>query len=156
MIIIKTKKTSFLFLTIVLAISVMLCLTSCSMNEEDGPRNITEKYFEAVKSGDIEGAIKCFEPAMQKQWEAALSFSSMFGKELTGSGLDKSIFEAIISGADAEAYKDCEFSVKDVKFTDEKHEHAIVNVTIEGAPEGAPNTTKVNTVLYDGNWYVKG
>lgn len=155
MLAVNKRKTLFLFIAIVLSLSVVLSFTSCSMNEEDGPRNITEKYFAAVKSGDVDAAIQCFTPAIQKQWEAALSLGSMFGKEMTGMGLDKSIFEGLMAGANAEAYKDCDFIVDNVEFTDDDHEHATVKVNIEGASDGMPSSTKVYTVLYDGEWYIE-
>lgn len=137
-----------------LIIVMAFCLAGCFGNEEDGPTAITEQYFDAVKAGDVNGAIACFTPAIQQQYSSMLSLGGMFGKELTGIDAS-SVLGGLMSMANLDAYQDCEFIVDNVEFTDSEHEHADVHVTVEGASGNIPSSTSVKTVLYQDEWYIE-
>ena len=149
----KCRLKKFALILIVLMLISSFVLISCG-NEEDGPRKITQKYFDAVKVGDIEGAIECFTPAFQQQYDMALSLGGMLSKELTGIDAS-SLLGGLMSLANEAAYRDCSFIADAVEFTNDTHERATVHVTIEGGGDGIPSSTTVNTVLYDGKWYIE-
>lgn len=146
----RLKKT---ILLAVLLISVIVTGASCA-REEQGPRSVTQKYFNAVKAGDTEGAIKCFTPAFQQQYSALLSLGGMLGESMGGKN-GGFLVNAFSSYANQKTYKNIKFKADSVTFTDNEHEHASVHVTVEGGGAGIPNETTIRTVKYDGKWYVE-
>lgn len=146
------KNRKLIAALIIIMIVVSGSLVSCA-SEEDGPRDVAQRFFDAVKVGDTNGAIECFTPAFQQQYNSIVSLGGMFGKEYTGYDVS-SLFGGFTSMANQDAYQDCVFTADDVTFTDDSHEHATVHVTVEGATDGIPSSTTVDTVLYDGKWYI--
>ena len=146
------KKCKFILL--ICAICTVFLYSGCGKNEEDGPKEIVQKYFNAVKAGDIDGAIECFTPAFQQQYSSAVSLGGILGQFLTG--IDgSSLLEGFMSFANQYTYKDCKFIIGEVEFTDDEHEHATVHVSVEGAGDGIPDETTIGTVKYNGEWYVE-
>lgn len=129
---------------------VLFTCIACGKDENEGPRKVTQRYFNAVKAGDTEGAFECFTPAIQQQYKAVLSLAGLFG-----GGDVSGLVNGIFSAADQDAYKTCSFKADEVTFTDNDHEHAVVHVTIEGSGKGIPKETTIRTVKYDGTWYVE-
>mgnify|MGYP000020850347 FL=1 len=150
MIIRRLKKTVLLFMAI---FSVAVVSSSCA-REDQGPRSVTQKYFNAVKAGDTEGAIKCFTPAFQQQYSALLTLGGMLGESMGGKD-GSFLVNAISSYTNQSTYKDVKFKADTVTFTDNEHEHATVHVTVEGGGAGIPSEATINTVKYDGKWYVE-
>lgn len=149
--IIRKLRRAILLLSVIFAVAMV---SSSCVQEEQGPRGVAQKYFNAVKAGDIEGAIKCFTPAFQQQYSALVTLGGMFGESMGGK--NGSFFvNAFSSYANQTTYKNVKFKADTVTFTDDEHEHASVHVTVEGGGAGIPNETTISTVKYDGKWYVE-
>lgn len=144
----RSCKKILVLCAIIFSFSLVCC--ACQ-SKEQGPRSVAQKYFNAVKSGDIEGAIECFTPDFQQQYNALLSLGSMVGEYMGGAD-GSSLLNGLMSYTNQNAYKDCKFKADEVTFTDD--EHASVHVTVEGAGECIPSETTVKAVKYDGKWYI--
>lgn len=142
------------FIIFLCAILVVFLCSGCVTNEADGqgPKETVQRFFDAVKSGDIDGAIECFTPAFQQQFSAALSLGGLLSNFVAGVD-GSSLLGGIMSIANQSSYKDCKFIADSVEYTDE--EHATVHVTVEGAGGGIPSEATIKTVKYSGKWYME-
>lgn len=149
----KRRKLGKLSVIVVCLAAVLLVCAACG-NEEDGPRSVAQRYFDAVKAGDVNGAIECFTPAFQQQYKSTVALGGMLGSLL--GGVDgSSLLGVFMSYATQDAYKDCQFTADTVVFTDKKHEHATVHVSVDGAGDGIPSEANLKMVKYDDQWYVE-
>ncbi len=147
----KVKK--FLLVFAMLFTFSVLC-SGCMQNDEQAAKAVTQKYFNAVKSGDVDGAIKCFTPAFQEQYAALVAIGGQMSEyffDMDGSDL----LGGLMSYANQNAYKDCKFTADEVSFTNDSHDRATVHVTISGAGGDIPSETSVIVVKYDGKWYIE-
>lgn len=139
------------FIIVILAITMIVAiLPACG--SPSSPERTADKYFRAVKNGDLDKAIECFTPAMQAQYEASMSFSdTLFG--LFGIGVDSdAILGGIVGMANTDAYKNYDFKVSGSTKTDSDHATVSVDVYIDGKKA---STTMVYCVEIDGEWYIE-
>jgi len=134
--------------------AVLMGLICCGCtSEEDGPKEVVQRYFNALKAGDAKGARECFTPAVQQQYDFYTSLGGLMSLMLTG--IDgSSLVDGFTSYATKDAYKNCTFIVDDVVFSDDVHEHALVHVSVEGATGDIPSEDTLRTVKYNDQWYV--
>ena len=70
------RRRGILFKAILLSVLIVVVLTGCQRNPEEGPREIAQTYFDAVKKGDVDKALSCYVPEVQQAIET--------GKDLSG------------------------------------------------------------------------
>lgn len=141
------KKLMIVIFAITMIVAI---LPACG--SQSSPERTVDKYFSAVKTGDLDKAIECFTPAMQAQYEAAMSFSdTLFG--LFGISTDSdAILGGIVGMANTDAYKNYNFKVSGSTKTDSDHATVSVDVYIDGEKT---STTMVYCVKIDGEWYIE-
>lgn len=134
---------------LVLALCVVL-IAGCAQSLEKGSRDVVQKFFDALKMGDTEGAFSCYTPAVQQQLQAANEFGGILGEMLFG--VDASgLMYGLMGYASASEYQNYEFKATDVTAEDDEHGVVTVEIYIDGELD---STTKINTVKYQGKWYV--
>lgn len=138
-------------IAITLAVLIFVVVLSACGNSSS-PERTAEKYFSAVKAGDLDKAMSCFTPAIQEQYKAALSLSNtLFGS--FGLGLDSgSLLGGLVGAANTDAYKNYDFKVSGSAKTDDTHATVTVDVYIDGNKN---STTTVYCIKIDGEWYIE-
>ena len=136
----------FIFAVIMIVAILPACGSSSS------PERTADKYFSAVKTGDLDKAIECFTPAIQAQYKASMSLSdTLFG--LFGIGVDSdAILGGVVAMANTDAYNNYDFKVSGSTKTDSDHATVSVDVYIDGKKA---STTMVYCVEIDGEWYIE-
>ena len=135
---------------VLVIITLTVVLTSCGSSSS--PERTAEKYFSAVKAGDLDKAMECFTPAIQEEYKAALSLSNtLFGS--FGLGIDSgSILGGLVGAANTDAYKNYDFKVSGSTKTDDTHASVSVDVYIDGNKN---STTTIYCVKIDNEWYIE-
>lgn len=103
-------------------------------------------FFESLKSGDSEKAIKCFTPTIQKQFQLAVDIAGL----IFGNNLD-SIVDGIIGISTSSSYSNYDFIISGTDEIDESHATVYVDVYINGQ---ISERTTVECIRYDGEWYI--
>lgn len=112
---------------------------------------MTQKYFDAVKAGDTEGAIACFTPSFQQKIQSMNALGGMFSEALFG--MDASgLMNGFLGYADAEEYQNYDFEATDVVVSDDEHASVTVEIYIDGELD---STTEIKTVKYQDEWYIE-
>lgn len=138
-------------ITVLLALGMLaLLLSACGAGSS--PERVVKTYFEAVKAGDLEKAISCFQPSVQRQYEAATSLSdSLIGA--FGVNIDSStLLGGLVGLVNSDTYRDYEFQVSGVRQSGDTRAVVEVVVRIGGNETG---TTTVQCVRIDGQWYLE-
>lgn len=129
-----------------LAAVILGCLSGCGSTSS--PKKVTQSFFSAVKSGDMEKAIECFQPSVQEQYKAVMALYSAFA----GGADVNAILGGIVGGVNSEEYKNYSFKVSDVQNTDSEHAKVTVDVSNGGAKQ---TSTTVYCIKIDGKWYIE-
>lgn len=145
------KTLSRYFRVMLSVILLAVILTGCQSNPEDEVRKVAQTYFDAVKIGDVEKAISCATPAIQKEMEQALKLSGFISEAVFGQNANDLITSFLGISAAGE-YDNYEFKATDVKFTDDEHATVTVEVYIDGSLD---QETKLYTVKYQDEWYIE-
>ena len=127
-----------------------LLLSGCGAR--NSPERVVGRYFDAVKAGDLEEAISCFQPSVQKQYQAATSLSdSLLGA--FGLNVDSdALLGGLVGMVNSETYRDYEFRVSSV--TQSETDRATVSVDVQmGA--GQSVTTCIPCVCIGGEWFIE-
>ena len=66
------RRRGILIKAVLLSVLIVVVLTGCQRDPEEGPRKITQTYFDAVKKGDVEEALSCYVPEVQQAIEPLL------------------------------------------------------------------------------------
>ncbi len=129
----------------VFAVIIALALTACGT--VSSPERTTEKFFGAVKAGDIDKSIECFTPSIQEQYKAVLAISNkVFGID---SG---ALLNGVLGTVNASTYDNYDFKVVDSSETDSTHAIVTVDVYVDGQKE---SSTQVYCVKLEGEWYIE-
>lgn len=140
----RNNRSTALMLALI-AVLFAMALTACGITSS--PERTTEKFFSAVKSGDIDKAIECFTPVVQKQYQAALAVSDkLFGID---SG---ALLGGLIGTINVDYYADYEFKVVGATETNDTHAVVTVDVYVDGSLD---STTTVSCIKIDGAWYIE-
>lgn len=127
------------------AVILAMALTACGITSS--PERTTEKFFSAVKSGDIDKSIECFTPVIQEQYKAALAVSNaLFGID-TGA-----LLGGVLGTINVDYYADYDFKVVGTSKTDDTHAVVTVDVYVDGSLD---STTTVSCLKIDGAWYIE-
>lgn len=137
-------------LILILALCVAL-MAGCAQNAEKKARDVTQRYFDAVKEGDIEGAIGCFTPAVQQSIQSMNTLGGLLGNVFFGVDAS-SLTNGFIGYATKNEYQNYDFKATDVVMDDDEHATVTVEVYIDGELN---SKTEVKTVKYQDEWYIK-
>lgn len=132
-------KKNLIFWTILLTIFLSGCGNSSA-------KKVVDKYFSAVKSGDFDKAIECFSPAMQSQLEASKALADSLFNVDSGA-----IFNGLVGIVNPQEYADYEFKPVSETIIDDTHTAVIVEIKTGGSID----TTEVNCIKIDGQWYIE-
>ena len=137
---------------VMILIIIMLAMLLTSCGKSSSPERLVEKFFEAVKAGDMETSMACFAPNIQQEYDAGVSISnSILG--LFGLNLDSgSLLNWIIGATNLDAYKNYDFKVTGSTMTDKTHARVNVDVYIDGKKS---TTTTMSCIKIDGEWYLE-
>lgn len=131
----------------ILAVCLLLVglLSACGVRSS--PESITQEFFSAVKTGDMERGIECFTPSVQSQYKAMMA---LFGGA-TGFNI-ADIWGGLVGYSNSTDFKDTDFKISNTKEIDSTHTK--VNVDIyEG--EKKTSSTSVTCVKIDDEWYIE-
>lgn len=139
------------FNIIVILILCVALITGCTPDSETQARDVVQKYFDALKAGDTEGATKCFTPAVQESYQTAKEFGGILSESLLK--IDLSVFmNSILGYFNEDAYQSYGFKATDAVLSDDEHAVVTVEVYIEGKLN---QTTEIKAVKYQDEWYVE-
>jgi len=129
------------------AIMVMIAfvVTACGMLSS--PESTVEKYFGAVKAGDLEKSMECFTPSFQAQYKAGLAISDALFHIDSGA-----LLGGIIGLTNAGEYENYDFKIVGTKEIDSTHAIVTVNVYIDGQKD---MSYQVDCVKLEGKWYIE-
>lgn len=149
----SSASNGIIILLILVAIAAgVFLLFSLKKSDEQQAREIVEYFFESVKSGDTSGAIECFTPAFQEQYNGVLKAS---GLVLSVIGLPDvtGLVNPFIGLNDQYAYREYEFRVREPVLSDDKKSGKVaVDVYVQGE---LYKTTEIKVTKYHGKWYIE-
>lgn len=146
------RRRGILFKAILLSVLIVVVLTGCQRNPEEGPREIAQTYFDAVKKGDVDKALSCYVPEVQQAIETGKDLSGLLSGKLFGGDVTD-LGQSFMGAAAAEKYKNYEFKATGVKFMDDKGTKATVTVEVY-IDDKLDREIKVSTVKYQDEWYI--
>ena len=128
----------------VLLLMMMIMLTTVvSGCGNSSAKQVVEKYFKAVKAGNLDKAIECFTPDVQ---EVTKTFTDgMFGED------GGAMLNELIGSIYPQEYADYEFKPVSETKTDDTH----TVVTVEVNAGGSTVKTEVHCIRIDGKWYIE-
>lgn len=126
-----------------LIMMIFMIATIVSGCGNSSAKQVTEKYFKAVKAGDLDKAIECFTPDVQEVTKAFTD--GMLGED--GGAMLNELMGSIFP----QEYEGFEFKAVSEDKTDDKH--AIVTVEVNAG--GSTAKTEVHCIKIDGKWYIE-
>ena len=129
----------------VILMIIALALTACGTISS--PERTAEKFFGAVKAGDIEKSIECFTPSAQAQYKAGLAISDALFHIDSGA-----LLNGVLGWANASEYENYDFKVVGTKEIDSTHAIVTVDVYVDGQKDWSD---QVQCVKLEGKWYIE-
>ncbi len=143
----KSKKKKMFWKTVgisLLTLMLVLSLTACG-GSTNSPEEVAETFFHAVKSGDVNGAMECYTPAIQKSYSGGTSIANLLF------GIDsESLINDYVGGINAKTYENFDFEVSDTEINGKKAT-VDVDVYVDGVKK---ETTTVHCEEIDDTWYL--
>lgn len=137
-----------IFIMLILFVTLM---TGCAQDAEKGARNVTQKYFDALKAGDGEGIIACFLPSVQQEYQLGTAVGGVIGGALFGNDAS-GLANGFLGYATGGEYQNYDFKATDIVVSDDEHAVVTVEVYIDGVLD---NTTEIKTEKYQDEWYIQ-
>lgn len=146
---------------VIVLIMIMLLFVGCGsesnnsngsieVKTESTPTEVAEKYFDAVKHGDVDTAISCFTPNIQAEWKAVMSLTNFFTSKTINFSDASTLLGGLIATANTSEYKNYTFTVTDEEIVDDS---AKVIVSIKSG-EKDNGTTTINFAKVYNQWYI--
>ena len=144
-------RRSFVVILIIVMSFFLFSCSSSNKNEKES-KKIVEKYFDALKYGSREDELKCYPPSARKKEDALFGVIGQVSKlliKVDSSDTLRNLYD-LYDENDFSAFR---FKVEQV-ILDQEEKNAAVYVSVSKDGEFVENI-RVNTVKYDGTWYVE-
>lgn len=146
----KSKRMYQALLTVLIA--VFLCSCGSTNKNEEASKKIVEKYFDALKYGDHEDEMECYTPIVRKREGAQYGILGAASKLFLKVDLSE-VLRDLNTLYGVSNFDELDFEVQQVRLNDEGKKAAVyVTVTKDGE---FVEYVRVDTVKYDGDWYVE-
>ena len=137
-----------------LVVLMAIFLSSCGSKKknEEASKKIVEKYFDALKYGDHEDEMKCYTPIVRKKEDAQFGLLGAASKFFLKVDLSE-VLRDLNTIYGVNNFEELDFTVQQVVL-DEEEKKAAVYVMASKDGEFVENL-RIDTVKYDGDWYVE-
>lgn len=147
----RTSKRMYKVILTVLT-AAFLCSCGSANKNEEASKKIVEKYFDALKYGDYEDEMECYTPIVQKREDAQYGLLGAASELFLKIDLSE-VLRDLNTLYGVSNFDELDFTVQQVKLNDEGKKAAVyVSVSKDGE---FVEYVRVDTVKYDGDWYVE-
>lgn len=146
------KKALVLFAMMLLALALSACGNSKEEKEKAKIREVTQKYFDALRVGDQEGVYDCYLPIEREKHDAELGLLGLASKLILKVDITEVLSGLNLLFGGKNDFANYKYRASEVDLG-EDGEEAIAYVGMYQEKEWLGNL-RVEMTRYDGNWYV--